>query len=406
MKAQQLNDVKVALVYDHLTTEYGGAELVLQVLHQLFPKAPLFTTVYRPSTATWAKQIDVRTGFLQKLGPLKYYHHILAPLHPLAFESIDLSPFDLIISITSGAAKGVLTLPHQLHVCYLLTPPRYLSQDSEYVQAHQLLSLPVVKRLTKPLFSYLQRWDTSAAWRPDKIIAISQLVAQRSELNYGRTVDAVVYPPFDETSVEQTAVITEPFFLCLTRLVSYKKIDLAIQACIKQNKILVIAGEGPARSHLEALAGVHTIVRSSHQSLISTFSRAHTQNKTIIFTKHCSEKEKSILLSSCTALLMPGEEDFGLTGLEAAAYGKPVLTYHKSGIAEILKHKVEAVHIPEQSIKAVSSAIASLADQHFSPKELQSKAKEYSIQHFQEQFDNTIYQFWQQHSTISPVKQP
>src|SRR5258708_2622600 len=165
---------KVALVYDRVNTHYGGAENVLLALHQIYPSAPLYTSVYNPQTATWAKVFDVRTSFLQKFPFAKKFHRLYVALMPLAFESFDLSEFDIVISISSAEAKGVLTKPNQLHVCYLLTPTRYLWSHAEEYQKDWLTG--PIRAL---IFNYLRWWDQSAALRPDIFIPISQLVAER-----------------------------------------------------------------------------------------------------------------------------------------------------------------------------------------------------------------------------------
>lgn len=411
MKKSKKDDrsIKIALVYDHFTTKYGGAELVLQSLHQIFPDAPLYTTVYKRESAYWAQKMDIRPSFLQKLPFIKYQHHVLAPLHPLAFESHDLSKYNVIISVTSGAAKGIVTLPHQLHICYLLTPTRYLlalqNKDSGYVFFQNIFRIPGIKKLTVPFFNYLKRWDQVAAWRPDKVIAISQLVADRSLSFYNRRVDTIIYPPFSPPlNRNANKKLPQPFLLCLSRLVSYKKIDLAIQAAIKNNETLLIAGEGNYKAVLETVAGKHGYSRLETESIEQALTTVANKEKLILFLGSCTNQEKQTLLFNCSALLMLGEEDFGLTGLEATAYGKPVVTFYKSGISEILKNKIHAIHITDQTVQGVTIALRQLQKYNFSKRELIKYSEQYTVSEFKKTFHNTIYQFWQQHSTISPVK--
>ncbi|PIR61470.1 MAG: glycosyltransferase family 4 protein, partial [Candidatus Pacebacteria bacterium CG10_big_fil_rev_8_21_14_0_10_44_11] len=188
MTNQQFSQFRIAIIYDHLTTQFGGAELVLQTLVELFPQAPIYTSVFQPSAASWIDPKKVRTSFLQKLPWLKFKHQLMVILHPLAFESFDLTQFELIISVTAGAAKGVLTNPNQLHLCYQLTPPRYLygqtQQITKYFESFWLLRFPLTKMIIRPITNYLQRWDQVAVHRPDKTIAISKLVAKRIKQNY------------------------------------------------------------------------------------------------------------------------------------------------------------------------------------------------------------------------------
>lgn len=398
------NALKVALVYDHVTTAFGGAELVLQTLHELFPAAPLYTSVYNIPSNNWAKNLDVKTSFLQLIPLINRHHQLFALAHPLAFESLDLSPYDLIISVSNGPAKGVLSLPHQLHVNYLLTPTRYLSPNTKdrqhYFRSQPLFSIPGLFALAQPFLKYLERWDRVAAWRPDFSIAISKLVAERSETVYNRTVDAVVYPPFKKP-VGSTELSSSPdYFLCLTRLTQYKRVDLAIEAALRTHSVVVIAGTGIYKQTLINQAGNASYVRKKDETLSACFAQAQREQKTILFVGSCTENEKAALLSQCQALVMPGEEDFGLVGLEAASVGKPVITYYKSGIAEILREGIEAVHLKTQSVSKLIHIFKSFDSKTFSPKDLKKTVEEYQTEWFKELFHKTIYHFWQQHSTI------
>lgn len=403
-KEKLLSNLKVALVYDHLTTLYGGAELVLQTLHTAFPTAPIYTSVYDLDATHWTAQCDIKTSFLQKIPIIKKYHALLAPLHPLAFESFDLSKYDIIISVSNGAAKGILTLPHQLHVCYLLTPTRYLQtnhpETQVYLESHKIFSVPGMKKLASPFFKYLNYWDNIASWRPDRVVAISKLVGKRISEVYRREVDKVLYPPFFKQKPASNPTIDTDFFLCLTRLTSYKRIDLAIKACLQKNKTLIIAGDGVYKNNLLRIAGSHAYVRM-YETVEKAVTTASASYKSIIFMGTCSEEEKNALLSQCSALLMPGEEDFGLVGLEAAAHGKPVLTNGISGIAEVLHDSVHAIHISDTTEKAIIKAIEKFETTQFSAEKIKETAKKYESKDFITLFSKTIYQFWQQHSTIS-----
>src|ERR1035437_3756793 len=179
--------MKVALVYDRVN-KWGGAERVLLALHKIFPEAPLFTSVYNAESAAWAKVFDVRTSFLQNFPKAKTAHELYAVLMPLAFESFNFDNFDLVISVTSEAAKGIITKPSTLHICYCLTPTRYLwSGYNDYFKSS------IFKLISKPLVSYLRFWDKIAAKRPDEYIAISIEVKNRIKKYYKRDSE-VVYP--------------------------------------------------------------------------------------------------------------------------------------------------------------------------------------------------------------------
>ena len=182
--------MKVALVYDRVN-KWGGAERVLLALHKLFPDAPLYTSVYNPKTAPWAEVFDVRTSFLQQFPYAQSNHELYAPLMPLAFESFLFDQYELVISLTSEAAKGILTKPKTMHLCYCLTPTRYLwSAHKEYFKDKKS------RVLARPFISYLRTWDVVASQRPDVYIAISKEIQGRINKYYGRE-STVVYPPVE-----------------------------------------------------------------------------------------------------------------------------------------------------------------------------------------------------------------
>ena len=180
--------MKVALVYDRIN-KWGGAERVLLAFHRLFPDAPLYTSIYSRNGAPWADDFDIQPSFLQKIPRIQKSHEILAPLMPIVFETFSFDEFDVVISVTSEAAKGVITKPHTVHICYCLTPTRYLwSGYNDYFQD------PFLRLASKPVISYLQWCDKAAAQRPDVYIAISKEVQSRISTYYHRD-STVIYPP-------------------------------------------------------------------------------------------------------------------------------------------------------------------------------------------------------------------
>lgn len=181
--------MKVAIVYDRVN-KWGGAERVLLVLHEMFPDAPLYTSVYDEKRAPWTKVFpQVYSSFLQKIPFAKGNHEFLAPLMPIAFEQFDFGKYDLVISVTSESAKGIITRPGTFHLCYCLTPTRYLWSGYE-----EYFKNPILRFISKPVISYLKSWDKIAASRPDKIIAISTEVQKRIKKYYGRESE-IIYPP-------------------------------------------------------------------------------------------------------------------------------------------------------------------------------------------------------------------
>ncbi len=363
---------KVALVYDRVNTPYGGAEHVLVALHQLYPEAPLFTSVYDSNRAKWAAPFTVISSFLQRVPLFRRFHRPLVFLMPLAFETLRLQAFDIVISISSAEAKGVLTSPDQLHICYLLTPTRYLwSHQSEYEQ--DLLT----GWIRKPVFKYLKWWDQVAAFRPDVIVPISKLVQERTEQFYHRQTLPVIYPPVSLPEKSQKTPelnLESPYFLIVSRLVSYKRIDIAIKACLRLHKRLVIIGEGPDKGRLQEM--------SLNQTDVITFLSAVQPDQITAYYQHCQ------------AFLAPAEEDFGIATIEALQAGKPAIVYFKSGAAELIKNKKTGIYLMEQTVDSLELAISELADIEWNEKEIQMSVAGQSAVQFQSQFKNMVTQQW------------
>jgi len=303
--------MKVALVYDRVN-KWGGAERILLELKELFPNAVLYTSVYNRPTALWAKEFKIKTSFLQKFPFAKTHHEWYAPFMPLAFESFDFDTYDVVISVTSEAGKGILTKPHTKHVCICLTPTRYLwSGYKEYFKNI------FFRFLSKLIVWYLQTWDVITAQRPDYFIAISKEVQERIKKYYGRE-SMVLYPPLTlggrgkgEGKSEYQS--TSPYFLVVSRLVPPKRIDIAINACNKLQVPLKIIGIGSHEKKLKKLAG-----------------------PTIEFLGDLTDYDLVRYYMGCCALIFPGVEDFGLTSIEAQSFGKPVIAYRAGGVQETI----------------------------------------------------------------------
>lgn len=359
--------MKVALVYDRVN-KIGGAERVLLALHKLFPQAPLYASVYNKEKAPWAKVFDVRASFLQNF-PFATRHELYATLMPLAFESFDFDEFDLVISVTSEAAKGIITKPGTKHICYCLTPTRYLwSGYDEYFKD------PILRFLSKPVVAYLRFWDKIAAQRPDAYIAISKEVQSRISKYYGRE-SAVVYPPLTisnfqfsiSNQFQNSKSKNENYFLIVSRMVPYKKIDLAVRAFNKLKLPLKIIGTGSQIRGLKNIA-----------------------NSNIEFLGTLTDKELVGYYSECRALIFPTLEDFGLTALEAQSFGKPVIAFRGGGALETIIEGKTGLFFNEQSAESLGLAIKQFNNITINPKDCIENARKYSFEKFKKNFLSNI----------------
>lgn len=387
---------KVALIYDRINTSYGGAEHLLKAITEIYPSAPLFTSVYCEKKAKWAKNLKILTSFLQKIKFLRNRHQLFAFLMPLAFESLDLDGFDIVISITSAEAKGVLTKPNQLHICYMLTPTRYLySHQDQYLNSKTILKYFPIKQISKLIINYLKWWDKVAIYRADQIIPISKLVKSRIKQFYGQDSQKVIYPPANlKLRTDSGKKINSDFYLSISRLVAYKKVDLSIQAALELNKTLVVVGTGIQKNELYQIAAGNYLERINSEPIDSLLKRAENENKKIIFTNKISENELNELLSSCKALIMPGEEDFGITGLEASIFGKPVIVFYKSGVAELLNNGLDSVFTYKQNKHELVKAIKQIENTIFDTDQIKANAKKHSTDEFKKQFEKRVSDNW------------
>ncbi|MBU0974618.1 glycosyltransferase [Patescibacteria group bacterium] len=394
---------KVAIIYDRVNTSYGGAEHVLKTIGDIFPNAPLFTSVYSKEIASWANSFKITTTYLQKISFLRNRHQLIASLMPMAFESLNLNDYDIIISVSSAEAKGVLTKPNQLHICYMLTPTRYIySHRKEYLSSKKILSWPIIKQLANLMLNYLEWWDKVAAYKPDLIIPISNLVKNRIKEFYSISSESVIYPAANiapRKTIKKKVSVS--YYLSISRLVDYKKVDLSIKAALKLNKFLVVVGTGIQENELKKISSDQWTEKMQNEPITSLLNRAKKQNTKIIFTKNLSEQDVNFLLSNCKAVIMPGEEDFGITGLEASIFGKPVIVFYTSGVSELLENGVDSIFIKEETEQQVIEAIIKLEKTNFNKRLIETRAKHHSVEKFKNQFKNKVIESWKNFSLDS-----
>src|SRR6266550_5022183 len=336
----------------------GGAERVAEVMHDSFPGAPMYTTVALPqSLPKGLRTADIRTSLLQHLPAIKtrFRHYFM--LYPFAVEHFDLSSYDLIFSSSSGYAKGVRRRRNAIHVCYCHTPMRWVWRYDDYVEREGFGGLV---RAALPLCLWgLRKWDLRAAQQPNYYIANSRLVADRIKKIYNR--EAHVIPPPIEVNRFQMSVEIDDYYLVLSRLMPYKRIDIAIEACKRMNRRLLIIGDGPDRARLEKIA-----------------------DDRIEFLGRQPDQIVNYYAARCRALLFPGEEDFGMAPLEANAAGRPVIAYRGGGAAETVIDGKTGLFFDQPDSLSLSTAIERFESMVWSQILLRRHA---------EKFDSNVFAF-------------
>lgn len=368
---KEISSLKVALVVDSMVAK-GGSDRNIDSLLKIFPKADIYTAVFNEQEY---KDLDnnVHTTFLQKpfyRKILKNHYNILTPW---AFEMLDLKDYEIVISVSAGSAKGVITTMDQLHICLLLTPPRtYWDKERSFRTSRLRFLIDILS----PFFSNFYRmWDYAAAQRTDEIVAISEFIQRKIQHRYNCD-SVVIYPGIldfwlQEGSQHLGDLIPKSFkkeyYLVVSRLYDYKRIDWAIKACKQENKKLVIVGDGPDMKYLKKLAG---------------------KSKNILFLGYISDEQLKAVYSNATAFIFPGIEDFGLVPLEAMACGCPVLAYNYGGLTETVEEKKTGLFF--SSVDELSKLISNFKKESFKEKDLKSRAQYFSEERFLKEFTDFV----------------
>jgi len=358
--------LRIALVHDWLVSMRGG-EKVLEVLCELFPRAVLFSLVHaKGACSPIIERMEIRTSFLQSMprGVTNYQHYL--PLFPAAVGQLDMRGFDLIISSSSAVAKGVRVPAGAHHVCYCHTPMRYIwDQFDEYFgRGRGSLASCAAMSVLRPM---LQRWDVRTSRGVDEFIANSENVRERIRRLYARD-SVVIYPPVDTGKFALPAA-DEGYYLVVSALVPYKRIDLAVEACTRLKAPLVIVGRGMEERKLRARAG-----------------------KNVAFVGWCDEDELARRYAGCRALLFPGEEDFGIVPLEAMAAGKPVIAFAKGGALETVSEGTTGVYFHEATPEALMEAIGKCERMKFVETDIRAHAAAFDRKVFRSSIESFLRQ--------------
>jgi glycosyltransferase involved in cell wall biosynthesis len=373
-------DMKVAIVHYWLVSMRGG-EKVLESLCELFPTADIFTHVYDPAAVSPAiHRHSVRLTLIGRLPFAKRLYKLYLPLMPMALEQLDLRSYDLVISSESGPAKGVLTRADALHLCYCHTPMRYIwNMYLDYKQSVSPLLRPVIVWLA----GSLRLWDQHSAARVDLFLANSSNVKRQIKKYYGRDA-IVVHPPVDVDGFTATDEDAGDFYLSVGQLVRYKRIDLAIEACNRLNRRLIIIGEGPEYRNLRKLAGpsITFLGKQDFASLRWHYAR-------------------------CRALLFPGEEDFGIVPVEAMAAGRPVIALRRGGALETVIAGRTGLFFEKQNVESLERALLDFegVESLFDPAIIMQHARQFSRSEFKRRMGKILAEA-SMHSGETPVQLP
>ena len=375
-----INNIKVALVHDWLTGMRGG-EKCLEVFCELFPEATVFTLIHKKgSVSAKIENMEIKTSFLQKIPGIEKTYRNFLPLFPRAIESFDLSEYDLVLSSSHCVAKGIKRPKGALHLCYCHTPVRYAWKFfNEYFSKEHPLKRWIISKVVKNL----KKWDMRANDRVDQFIAISEYIQSRIKDYYNRSSD-VIYPPVDVVSCTLSTE-QKGYYLIVSALVPYKRIDLAIEAFSISGKPLVVIGIGSDSDRINSMAkGLDNITLKGwvpDEALKSYFAGAK-------------------------ALIFPGDEDFGIVPLEAQAYGKPVIAFAAGGALETVvplsleiagvKKAPTGVFFKEQTSEALNKAIDIFEGNfsEFCPKKIRQNALSFSRDRYKTEIEEYVLQKW------------
>lgn len=372
--------MKLALVHDWLN-QVGGAEDVLADLVALYPGAPVYTSIYAPDLMPDAyRSWDIRTLWMDRLPGIYRHHQPYLPLYPAAWSGLDLSEFDVVLSNKSGFCHGFKKGADTLHVCYCLAPTRYVWQFEHYI-AREGIGRPVELAL-RPLIAAMRRWDYAAARRVDHFIAISSEIRERIKTYYDRDSE-IIFPPVDTARFAQAAV-SDPadvgdYYLIVSRLIPYKRIDLAVQAATRLGVPLKIGGRGRDLDRLKAMAG-----------------------PTVEFLGYVSDDELPHLFARCKAFLFPGLEDFGITPVQAQAAGRPVIAYGGGGALDTVIPGMSGEHFDAMTVDSLTAVMAGFDASRYQPAAMQAHARRFDVSVFNDAISGYVTRAYEAFKAGSP----
>lgn len=371
-----MSHARVALVHDYLN-QYGGAERVLEAFHELFPDAPVFTSIYAPDLMpSHYRDWHVEVSFMQRLPLIHRHHQPYLPLYPRAFERLSLTGYDLILSSSSAFAKGVRAPVGVPHVCYCHSPMRF-AWDFDHYAERERLGGPA--RMLLPIFlRRLRQWDLKTSLRVDHFIANSSTVAARIKKFWNRDA-CVMHPPVETAKISPVSPgEVKDYFVLISRLVPYKRFDIAIEAFSRLKLPLKIIGDGRARADLERQAGPN-----------------------VEFVGTVSDDEKHYLFSHCRAAVFPAEDDFGIAQVEVQAAGRPVIALAAGGALETVEDGITGVLFQPQTPDGIIDAVRRFEALEFSENEIVRRAQRFSRARFENEVTRFVEKYLPQQQNLS-----
>ena len=360
--------MKLALVHDWLN-QRGGAEDVLETLVGLYPDRPIYTSLYAPDVMPAAYRAwDIRPLWIDKLPGIHSHHQPYLPFYPLAWGGLDLSGYDVILSNKSGFCHGVRYGERTLHICYCLAPTRYVWGLDAYIAREGLGKAAQIG--LRPLVAALRQWDYAAAQRVHHFIAISTEIQQRIKTYYGRD-SVVIYPPVD-TARFQPSPVVEDYFLVVSRLIPYKRIDLAVQAATRLGLPLKVGGRGRDLERLKAMAG-----------------------PTVEFLGYVPDDALPDLMARAKAFIFPGLEDFGITPVQAQAAGRPVIAYGGGGALDTVIPGETGELFSEMTVESLMAAMRDFDPARYDVRHLRAHAERFDTAVFNREIGAYVARAWE-----------
>jgi len=365
--------VRIAIVHDYLVQGVRGAERVVDVLHEMYPQAPVYTLLYDADRMEdRLREWDIRTSLLQRLpGALRLYKRLYF-LMPLAIDHLRLGDFDLVVSSSCGWSKSAPQRQGALHISYVHSPARFLwFWAREYIDTLRVNA--AAKAFVRMTLPPLRRWDRRTAQRPQHLVCNSETTRRRIREAWGREA-TVIHPP---VNIDQFRPIGEPedYFLVVCTLNPYKRVDIAVDAFSRLGLPLVVIGDGPELARLEDSAADN-----------------------VRFLGKVPDEEMADWYSGCRAFVMPQEEDFGIAPLEAQACGRPVIAYRAGGALETVREGETGLFFDRQTGDALAEAVTEFDEASFDPETCRTNALNFSVDRFKQRFGEFVERRWQEHA--------